>query len=104
MNMYLLVARVNDYYTSLTPLGIFSSYAKAEDVLFLKFDDVQFSPRPYESWLFDSILCDRSIVPTKQFKGTCKDDDTMYQVDIAILEMELDNDNLCSNTKQTQVR
>lgn len=103
MKVYALVARVDDYYTSLTPLGVFSTFDKADDALHAKFTDVQFSPHPYSYWIFDHYLCKRDVIPTKQFTGKCIHEGFKHKVDIAIIEMELDNDILCRNSDPTEV-
>lgn len=103
MKVYALVARDDDYYTSLTPLGVFSTFDKADDALHAKFADVQFSTDPYSYWIFDSYLCNRDIIPTKQFTGKCIHEGSEHKVNIAILEMELDNDILCRNSEATEV-
>ncbi|CAL1777030.1 hypothetical protein CPT_Minot_027 [Acinetobacter phage Minot] len=88
MKAYLVVARIHDYYTSLTPLGIHKSYDEALDSAYNAFKNVQFSTEEhYTGWIFDSNLIPKGAQPkVVQLDGK----KNVNEVNIAIIEYEVE--------------
>lgn len=91
MKVYLVVARIDDYYTSVTPLGIFDTYDKALDMAYNTFKSVRFAEEDhYTGWIFDSNLISKKQQPkVVQLNGQKVDRGITHYVDIAIIEYEV---------------
>ncbi|UQS94103.1 hypothetical protein ABNavy71_026 [Acinetobacter phage AB-Navy71] len=91
MKVYLVVARIDDYYTSITPMGIHNTYDKALDSAYNAFKNVQFAENNrYTGWIFDSNLISKDQQPkVVQLHGKRHNQCASYEVDIAIIEYEL---------------
>lgn len=93
MKAYALVARVDDYYTSTTLLGIYVAKFDAVDAAAERFTGVVMVNEDPTHWITDSHLvsseeCSSSVVAQMRGINTF-DGDCSEAVDIAVLEFEI---------------
>ncbi|EQA7786826.1 hypothetical protein ACX818_001420 [Acinetobacter baumannii] len=89
MVVYLLISRVDDYDTSATPMGIFSTYDAAEDFAHEKFKNIRFSNDQYNYWIFDDHLVGKDEKPLVVGNFTGLSIRHREQCDIAIIQYEV---------------
>lgn len=87
---YLLIARIDDYYTSATPIGIFSTFEKAMDEMEKLYKNI--SPIEYKepfSFIDRNLFDYEKLSGFKLFDGKYIYGEYAHEVTIGIIEYEI---------------